>query len=424
MFWFLLYNVFVVPLGWILFQLLGLFDKKVRRGIQGRENLFEQLQHDVTKLNKDRKRVWFHSSSLGEFEQAKPIIAELKRRHPEVDVIVSFFSPSGFEHSRSYKFASLITYLPFDSARNAGKFIELVKPTAAVMVRYDVWPNHLWALQKEGIPTFIANATLQENAVRNLPLIKQFHQAMYNALDYILTVSESDKKMFEMYHLTHPVLEVIGDTRYDQVVQRSSESRSRHVLSKAIVMNKKILIVGSSWEEDEVNLLPAFYKLVETNHDLIMVLVPHEPSIENLDRIENRLNGYASWTRFSNLGDYRDQKIIIVDSVGILMSLYQYAHIAYVGGSFRQGVHNVLEPASYGLPIIVGPKHDNSQEAVELITNGAAFVGDDPDTLYRHIRSLLEDEEKRSDAGKNAALLVRRNTGATERFLSYLEKVL
>ena len=421
MFWRLLYNMLIVPFGWVTFHFFGLYDRKVQLGIQGRRNLFERLRRDAVKMKNGVHRVWFHSSSMGEFEQAKPIIAELKRRHPEVEIIVTFFSPSGYEHSKSYKHAAIISYIPFDSPGNARKFIDIIQPTAAVMVRYDVWPNHLWALQRANVPTFIANATLRSSALRNLPVIRQFHQAMYNALDYILTVSEADKRMFESFNLSHPMLEVIGDTRYDQVWQRSGESKNRHVLPPSIVANRRIFVVGSSWEEDEEMLMPAFFNLSAHYPDLLMVLVPHEPTIENLDRVENMLNGQIPFIRFSNLSDYRAEKIIIIDSVGILMSLYQYAQVAYIGGSFRQGVHNVLEPAAYGVPLVIGPKHENSQEAVELIKEGAVYVGTNVQELEHQLEMLLKDEEQRQRAGDKALAFVKRHMGATDRFLSYLE---
>src|SRR5258707_466424 len=152
MLWQIFYNVVVVPLGWVGFRLVGVFNQKVKRGIEGRKNLFQNLEAGIRQIDPSAKKVWFHSSSLGEFEQAKPIIAELKRRRPEIRVVVSFFSPSGFEHSKTYKLADLITYLPFDSSRNASKFVATVKPSAMVMLRYDVWPNHLWTARRNNIP--------------------------------------------------------------------------------------------------------------------------------------------------------------------------------------------------------------------------------------------------------------------------------
>lgn len=429
-FWSILYGALVIPFLWLLIRIAALFKRKVRRGIRGRRNLFEDLKFQTSSLlsaEKSRssaKRVWFHSSSLGEFEQAKPIIAELKRRRPDLCIIVSFFSPSGFDHSRNFRLADVITYIPFDSRRGARKFIELLRPDAAVMVRYDVWPNHIWALKEIGVPTFIANATMNPSSLRCFPFSRSFHRAVYNEIDYILTVSEQDVQAFRKFHLTNPVLAAIGDTRYDQVWQRSEESKLRHILPQELIEKRKILVAGSSWDSDEEVLIPAIAKLTREDPKFLTILVPHEPILENLERIDRELNGKLSSIRFSDLHDYSAQNVIIIDSVGILMALYQYAIIAYVGGGFSQGVHNVLEPAVYGKPVLFGPQYRYSQEAGELVREGAAFVATNEDELYRHLHMLLSDSSLRTQTGLRAKAFVERNTGATRRFLSYLEKVL
>ncbi|HEV8537489.1 MAG TPA: glycosyltransferase N-terminal domain-containing protein [Bacteroidota bacterium] len=424
MFWRLFYNTLIVPLGWIGFRVVGLFNHKVKHGIRARKNLFRDLQERFHRLDPGSRRIWFHSSSLGEFEQGKPIIAALKKLHPDIKIIVSFFSPSGYEHSRNYKLADVITYIPFDSRRNARKFVGLIDPSIAIMLRYDVWPNHLWALQSRGTPTFIASATLQSRTARKFPVIRQFYAAMYNCIDFILTVSADDRRIFESFRLEHPVLEVIGDTRYDQVLQRSEESKARQLLPEDVVCDRKILVIGSSWTEDEQELLPACFSLTGKQPEMLVIVVPHEPTVEHLERLENDLNGKATHIRFSEVNDYHNEKVVIVDSVGVLMPLYQYASVAYVGGGFGTGVHNVLEPASYGVPIIVGPNHANSQEAVRFVREGAAFVAVNKEELVLQLERLFEDDDLRRTAGEKAKKLVQSNSGATERFLSYLEKLL
>lgn len=424
MIWRIIYNILAVPLGWLTFQILRLFDRKVRRGVRGRRLLFQRLAANVARLPSGGKRVWFHSSSLGEFEQAKPIIRRLKERFPDLQIVVSFFSPSGYEHSRTYRFANFITYMPFDSHANAVRFINTLKPTLAIMVRYDIWPNHIWALRTKGVPCLIANATLRENSIRKLPLVRQFHRSVYKAFACILTVSESDRRAFGSFGVADSHLAVIGDTRYDQVWQRSAESRTRRLFPQTLINDRKILVVGSSWQGDEEVLLAAIGTLAALERNLLVVLVPHEPNVENLERIEEELNGNASSIRFSNLNDYRGEQVIIIDSIGILVALYQYAQIAYVGGGFGAGVHNVLEPAVYGVPILFGPRYENSQEAVQLVKEGAAFTGRTTEEFTAHLRALFADEPKRRQAGEAAFALVKRNIGATDRFISYVEKLL
>ena len=421
--WFIIYNVIVIPGFWVLLQIGGLLNGKIRRGLNGRKDLLEHLEREV-KLLRRKRRFWFHSSSMGEFEQAKPIIAELRKRYDDIDIIVTFFSPSGYEPSRNYKLADLITYLPFDSVKNARRFLDLVNPSIAIMVRYDIWPNHIWELRKRGIPVVIANATLRKNSSRHYPVLKSFHQSVYDQITSILTVSQSDVDAFKEFGLTNPEVHPIGETRYDQVWQRSLDAKTKHLIPSSILKRKKVFVVGSSWDEDEEVLLPAFRRIAQHDSNALMILVPHEPTLPTLERLELSLNYTMRVIRFSDLNDYSNENVILVDSIGILMSLYQYADVAYVGGSFRQGIHNVLEPAVYGIPVMYGPKHSNSQEAVQLAKRGGSFVVTTPDECYLELRRLFNDKKARMRAGGESLKLVQENVGATHRFIEYLETAL
>jgi 3-deoxy-D-manno-octulosonic-acid transferase len=421
--WKFTYNFFFLPLLWSLLKLGSFFNPKIRRGIEGRKQLFELLNDNIKKLHSPF-RVWFHSSSLGEFEQAKPIIQAIKKNYPNTDVVATFFSPSGYEHSKNYKYANLISYLPFDSILNAERFIQIVNPTVAVMVRYDIWPNVVWKLQSHGIPAIIANATMQKKSLRKLFFVKQFHRALYSTFSNILTVSADDCSAFGDFGLTGTVIVPVGDTRYDQVIARAEEAGLKNILPQSITLNKKIFIVGQSWEQDEEIILPVLFKMHEQDDQFITIIVPHEPTIEHLEQLETNLSDKASYIRFSEINNYSDEKIILIDSVGILVSLYQYAHVVYIGGSFHQGIHNVLEPSVFGAPVIYGPKHTNSQEAVELKRIGGGFVVEDEKELYRILRTLFTNSELRLKAGKIAQSFVFENRGATDRILSYIEPYL
>jgi len=423
MIWQFFYDSVIVPLMWCVFHIGGFFNDKIRRGIRGRKYLLRNIRAEVEQLPSS-DRIWFHSSSMGEFEQAKPIIAAIKKINPEIAIIATFFSPSGYEHSKNYKLANIISYLPFDSHRQANAFVDIVRPTAVVMVRYDVWPNILWALKGRNIPTMIANATMKKNSPRKILFVRQFHRSLYDCLSYILTASNSDRISFDDFKLSHPVIESIGDTRFDQVNMRRDEAAKKHILADRIVGGKKVFVVGQSWDADDNVVLPVVFKLQEAMPDLLTILVPHEPTIEHLEQVEYRLEGRTSFIRFSEMNEYNNEKVILIDSVGVLVPLYRYAHIAYVGGSFRQGVHNVLEPAAFSLPVLYGPKHTNSQEAIALAHSGGGFVVEDEKDLYRILRTLLDNEAKRIDAGKKARQLVEQNLGATERFLKYLMPLL
>jgi 3-deoxy-D-manno-octulosonic-acid transferase len=415
----LLYSFLAIPLFWVVLQILRLFNPKVRHAIIGRRGLFDELSRRVGVLGAG-KRVWFHSSSMGEFEQAKPIIAALKQRWPGVRVIVTFYSPSGYEHSRKYPHADLISYIPFDTRRNARRFLDIIRPDVAVMIRYDVWPNHIWELHHRAIPSMIASATMRRQSERRIPLIRSFHHYVYDALDEILTVSKDDREAFGFFRLKHPRIEAIGDTRYDQVSIRSAEARKHPALAPGILNGKQLFVVGSSWPDDEQVILPALFRLQQSLPSLLAIVVPHEPTETHLEELERELNGSTAHIRFSAMNEYSGERVIIVDSIGILMRLYASAHIAFVGGSFRQGVHNVLEAAVYGIPVLFGPRHRNSQEPLMLVERGGGFIVNDTDELERTLHNLLDNEAVRTMAGERAAQFVTANTGATERFLTRL----
>jgi len=199
-FWQTFYNTIAIPVFWAVLKAGSLINAKIRRGIRGRQGLFDRLEREVVRL-KHRRRIWFHSSSLGEFEQAKPIIAAIRKKFRDIDILVTFFSPSGFEHSKNYPLADLITYIPFDTASNAQRFLDLTRPDAAVMVRYDVWPNHVWELYRRGIPTFLANATMRASSRRLRWPWRLFHRLLYGKMKAILTVSESDAAHFKLFDI-------------------------------------------------------------------------------------------------------------------------------------------------------------------------------------------------------------------------------
>lgn len=421
MIWRLFYNILAVPFIWLLFRIYALLNGKARRSWNGRVGLFERLDNKLSAFPISEKRIWFHASSMGEFEQAKPIIAELKRNYPRMRVVVSFFSSSGYEHSLSYKLADAITYIPFDSQSNARRFIAMVDPVAAVFMRYDLWPNHLWELNHRGIPSYIASATFHDRPYKHMPLVRNFLREIYNSARYILTVSSRDRDNFVAFKIRRPVIEQIGDTRYDQVWRRSADSRSRQILDARIYEGKKVIVIGSSWREDDIHLLNSVERILAEIKPLLVIWVPHEPTEENLDYLEKECNGKVSNIRLSHLHNYAGESIVIVDSVGVLISLYQYAGIAYVGGGFSSGIHNVLEPAAYGVPVVFGPRHSNSQEAKALLSSDGARCVHSTEEIYQVFSTLLKDEKKRSSIGRNAGELVRSQIGATERFIKFLK---
>jgi len=420
--WTIFYNFLVTPVFYAGIRIAGLFNSKIRKGINGRKRIFENLILSASSLDKTKKLIWFHSSSLGEFEQAKPIIQELKKNE-DINILVTFFSPSGFENSKKYPFADIVSYIPFDSKINAERFIQLTKPDLALMMRYDIWPNHIWALQKENIPCFIVDATMRLDSARNLAVIKNFHMQLYTAFDKILTVSKNDLEGFKNFGCTDEQLKAVGDTRFDRVYQRSQTAKEKMLIRDEVLKGKKVFVAGSTHEMDEDVILPAFKKLAKNDKDILLIIVPHEPTLLHLEKIENEFIGELETIRFSFLNNYKNERVIIIDSIGILLTLYTYADAAFVGGSFKQGIHNVLEAAVYGIPVMFGPKIQTSQEAQELQKRGGGIMIKNRTNAYRQMRTLFMNDDYRKSKGEIAHKYVQENLGASEKILEEINKV-
>lgn len=420
---YIFYNFIVLPFLYSVLRIGGLFNKKIRTGILGRKRVYEELILNATNINKSKKLIWFHSSSLGEFEQAKPIIERLKDEN-NVNILITFFSPSGYENSKKYPYADLISYIPFDTKSNAEKFIAITNPTVAVIMRYDVWPNMISSLNKKNIPIYLVDATLRSNSPRKYPIVKSFHKILFGSFSRILTVSESDAKEFKSFGFDDSKVSAVGDTRFDRVYQRSLLAKEKRLISYNVLKGKKILVAGSTWEQDEEVIFPAFLKLATIDKNVLMIVAPHEPTLLHLEKIENEFAGKLKTIRFSHLNNYSDERIIIIDSIGILLTLYTYANVAYVGGSFKQNIHNVLEAAVYGTPVLFGPKIENSQEAIKLAEVGGGIVINNKRQAYKNLRKLFSDESLRKHAGSISAEYVQSNIGATQKILDTIYKVI
>lgn len=421
--WNIVYNYLIIPALYVALRIAGLFNRKIRNGISGRKRVYENLILSSTALDKRKQLVWFHSSSLGEFEQAKPIIEKL-REEADVNILITFFSPSGYENSKKYPYADLIAYIPFDTKYNAEKFLKIVRPSIAVIMRYDIWPNIIDTLNKYSIPIFLVDATLRSTSPRKYPFLKSFHKNLFEKFTRILTVSEKDAKEFISFGITKEKVSAVGDTRFDRVYQRSIDARGKKLIREDLVANKKIFVAGSTWEQDEEVLLPAFLKLSELDKSVMLIIAPHEPTILHLEKIEHEFASKLKTIRFSHLNNYKDERVIIIDSIGILLTLYTYAHAAYVGGGFKQNIHNVLEAAVYGIPVMFGPKIENSQEAQKLLKLGGGILVKDKKEAYRNLRKIFSDENFRNSAGKISFSYTHENIGATERIIKEIIKFL
>lgn len=417
------YRILFIPFFSLSMRIASLFNSKIKKGVAGRKNLFEGITKKVAGFDKNKTTVWFHSSSLGEFEQAKPIIENLKNRG-EFNIFVTFFSPSGYENSVKYPHADAVTYLPLDSGANAKKFVKLVSPKLAIFMRYDIWPNHVLAVRSAGTPVLLVDATMREDSARRSIFFRSFHKMLFANFNLVLTVSSADLENFRCFGLNDDRLLVSGDTRFDRVFTRAAIAKEKNLINARIFAGKKVMVAGSTWEEDEEVLLPSVKKLLKYFDNVVFILVPHEPTLLHLEKLENEFAGIEPTIRFSFLNSYNNERIIIVDSIGILLTLYSYADIAFVGGSFKSNVHNTLEAAVYGIPVVFGPKTGNSQEAGQLVDSGGGFIVRTKKEMYKTLRSFISEDAKRIEAGNRSRNFVEGNTGATKIILEKIDEVL
>ena len=423
MIWRFFYTTFFLPPLWLFFQAFGLINSKVRKGWQGRSRVFSDLE-EFNRTHPGGSRLWVHASSMGEFEQAKPIINALKAAHPDINVLCTFFSPSGYENNRSYIGADGIFYLPFDWPGNAERFLNLAKPQAALFIRYDVWPNFIHACDRASVPVILASATLRKDSLRLLPIAKAFHRKLYSHFDAILTVSNNDAETFKQFGLEGVRIEAIGDTRFDRVSVRAKNASRSPLLPEAFTSDSVVVTVGSSWREDEDRYLPGLISLLESNNRLKAVIVPHEPEEDHLKELEQSLPESLNAARFSKYSGSELTRCILVDSIGKLLALYASADIAFVGGGFKSNVHNTLEPAAYGIPVVYGPKIHNSQEARALAESGGGYIVDSAEACSEVLTRLTADEGARLESGKAAGEFVSSRTGATGSVLDTIAPML
>lgn len=420
-FWRALYN-FLFPLFLLAARLVGKFNPKVKAALDGRKNLFFNLTENVKTLPPNRKRIWFHVASVGEFEQARPLISELRKENNWA-IIVSFLSVSGYEARKNFPDADLVCYLPEDTPENARQFCALIQPQVAVVVRYDFWLNHLLEAKRVGATLILISASVQAKSNYFKPILKSFYQTLFSCFDKIFTVTEQDAQLFQN-EFNHRAIEVAGDTRYDQVFERSRQ-RSRIAHLEKFYQGKQTLIGGSTWQVDEELLLQAFTRL-NTNLNtrlkrVALILAPHELGKANLARLESLLNVMnLPFARASNLpADFSSARVLIVDEMGYLAELYSLASVAYIGGGFGVNVHNTLEAAVHGVPVLFGGTIHKSREAKELAESGGGFIVTEV-SLQATLKMLFENDDARHHAGRNAAQFVAARLGATAKILKCL----
>lgn len=418
-----LYNA-LFPLAETLAHASGGFLPKMRASMAGRRGYrarWSALARELT-----APPVWFHVASVGEFEQARPVITALERARPDVPVVLTFSSPSGYHFARKRETIGagairFMDYLPLDS-RGAMRFcLECARPRALVFVKFDIWPNLVWEASDRGVPILLIDATLSASSRRLSGAGRWLYRDVYRRIDRILAISDDDARRFAACVRHHPSISVTGDTRFDRVMERW-EQRGTGGLGIADD-GSPTLIAGSTWPPDEARLLPAVAQLLRENPALRFVVVPHEPTSAHVEPLRRwaAVEGFPASvaSAASDAGTTRT-RVVIVDVVGVLAEAYRVARVAYVGGGFTTGVHSVIEPAIAGIPVVFGPRHHNSFEALQMVARGAATSIETADEAYAALSHYLSDPEARSRAGQAARAYVESQLGATEKCMAAL----
>ncbi len=417
-----LYNLFLsILLPFV--RVASYFNPKLRRAFVGRKTLLEDTREHYEGASILGHRILIHAASFGELEQAKPVIAEIKKRFPTAHIHLTFFSPSGYENVvGKYADADFISYAPIDRRSDVAVFLDIVKPDIALFTRYDVWPNMANELKRRKIASILFAATASERSGRTLPVVSTLYKNVFRSLTKILTISEEDKKRIEKFEVDPRNVIVVGDTRFDQVqarqnalVQSEEQLLTDRIRASIAERGALVFVVGSSWESDEAIYLDTLKKSVDRSDNILTIIAPHEPTEGHVRALMGSFPSKA--IRFSQIGEWQEEPVIIVDSIGKLFALYHYADIAMIAGGFGAGLHNILEAAVWGVPTIVGPKHKKSREVQQLIDRLAAFEVTSKAEFDFAFWQLAQLEDLRKSTGEQALHFVEENRGANERIM-------
>lgn len=411
----LLYNIFLTLYVFVI-KVYGRVNAKAHKWVEGRKG----WQQDVQRLPKGEKRVWVHCSSLGEFEQGRPVIEAIKKEYPGYKIMLTFFSPSGYEACKNYKGADYIHYLPMDGKQNAQIFVDAVNPALALFVKYEFWYYYLDILKKNEVPTMLVSAAFREEQ----SFFKWYggmFRHMLGCFTWLFVQDWRSKNLLQKIGLTDNVI-VAGDTRYDRVSAIAERLRTIPD-AEQFKGDTDILIAGSTWPGDEEILAECLPCLPESWK---LIIAPHEVDEAHIKTIQQRFGVMAC--RFSAFKEDETnhlKKVLIIDNIGMLSSLYAYGTVAYVGGGFQKGgIHNILEPAVFGLPVIFGPVYEKFVEAVQLVSLQYAFPVKDVDDCAQIINKFVLDTNYRNQIHEQLKSFMQQSIGATKTIEGYLKKYL
>lgn len=400
----------------ILVFLFSPFNPKARRFREGRKDWKKKLKT----LFSDQQDpvVWFHAASLGEFEQGRPVIEALKAQHPQVKVLLTFFSPSGYEIRKNYPLADWVLYLPLDSPANARYWVDVVKPSVAVFIKYEFWYYYLRELTERKIPTLYVSCIFRSKQLF-FHFSGRFFVPVLQRISHFFVQDENSKALASQLGITR--VTVAGDTRFDRVLAVAEDAREIELAAR-FKANESVLILGSTWPSD----MERVGLFIHTHlSDMKFIIAPHNLSEAEISGLEKSFDKCIRYSQAEdkNLNDYR---VLIVDNMGMLSSLYRYGDFAYVGGAFRGALHNTLEAAVYGIPVFFGanPKNVKFQEAKGLVECGGGFTFATAEEFTHLMDAMISNEETRVKAGQSAGEFVRANTGATNLIINQLKTLL
>ena len=409
-----LYNLSIYLYAFVV-RIISPFHKKARKMIIGHKQTYKILKE---KVDPNTKYIWFHAASLGEFEQGRPIIEEIRRKHPEAKILLTFFSPSGYEVRKDYPVADIVCYLPFDKKRNVKKFLKLVQIEKAIFIKYEFWYNFVNNLHKRNIPVYMVSAIFRPSQI----FFKWYGGTMRKLLKYYKCICVQDNNSEQLLRsISITNVKVCGDTRFDRVLDIRSQAKQLNIVEsfarKAQTENEKIFVAGSTWPKDEDIVIPYF----NITTDVKLIIAPHEIDEAHLKYIESNLQ--RPHIRYSQaipemMADY---DCLIIDSFGLLSSIYRYGQVAYVGGGFGVGIHNVLEAAVYNIPVIFGPNFKKFREAQQLMEQGGGYSISDYQSFRGLMDEFLQYENTLSAVGKHAGDYVKSNAGVVDRVMQELK---
>jgi 3-deoxy-D-manno-octulosonic-acid transferase len=394
--------------------LLSSFHRKAGRMRFGQWQTNRILREQI-----DRKAryIWFHAASLGEFEQGRPVMEKIKALYPHYKILLTFFSPSGYEVRKNYPGADVICYLPFDTPYRVRKFIRLANPCMAVFIKYEFWANYLSGLKRRQIPTYSISAIFRPNQVFFKWYGKPYLRTL-GCFEHLFVQEEASAELLSRYGISKTT--VAGDTRFDRVLDVQRQACPLPVvemfMKPAHHRNRLTLVAGSSWPPDEELFIPYFNE----HPEIRLIIAPHEIGRSRLLEIRSRLKRPSVLLSEADGKAAGQNDCLIIDSYGLLSSIYRYGDVAYIGGGFGKGIHNLLEAAVYGIPALFGPEHHKFKEAKDLIAAGGGFTVSDGNTLKARMDEWLENPSLLQAAGQAAGHFVRSRAGATETILKFL----